>query len=323
MENDLYKIRSIGGCIKAAYELYSSNIKHIIRRTWLPALLLAVFSAAALLATAKLTGTLGIAAAHTVKVSTVVIAAIAITALSLLAYAAYTWLYAIIVSLLNGESMKRNLPRIIRLMALTLCIAIVLGLIIIVVSLIPISYANNAQAYAAASRTSSIIIGLTVLVFAVAALPLYFSMMKYAMETDSKLFSVFKKPYIVGWTHWGYLFLVALLTGIITMIIDIVASLPLTVTAVSFQMNIYGQAMGDPSGLPGYFFVLYFLAAMVAAFIMAYVCVWLAIVVYYAYGHIEAKEKSKRDIVTEVAEEATTEAQTRKAVPEPDFEEVK
>ena len=48
MESDLYQIRSLGGCTKAAYELFVSNIATILKQTWLPALLVAIATTASL-----------------------------------------------------------------------------------------------------------------------------------------------------------------------------------------------------------------------------------------------------------------------------------
>lgn len=250
------------------------------------------------------------------SVSSIVLGGIGVLILFLVTYSAYAWFYTSIISLLNGESFKHNLPRMIRLVALILGIGIVIGLIVAAVSTIPLIGVKSPAALIKASTISMAISTLLLIVFVVVVLPLSYSMMKYCIESKSKLFSVFKKPYVIGWKHWGYIFITTLLCGIIIMVIDFIASLPLTVTIFASNFNSLGVAMGDPSGLPGYFSILSFVAGLISTFIMIYVSVWFVCVNYYVYGHIEAKEKAKKEMAEVPKVEETT-------TPEPDFEEIK
>lgn len=311
MENDLYKIRSLGGCLSAAYDIFSTNLKHIFRRTWLPALLLALFSSAGIIFSE-----IGSQAQMASASSSWIAPTIGSIALTLLSYAAYTWLYTIIISLLNGESVSKNLPRIIRLLILLLCIGIIVSIVIFLINVLPAVTAKNLAEYAAMLPKVYILTAVVVIAFSVVVLPLSYSMMKYAIETKSKLFSVFKKPYIIGWKHWGYIFMVSLLAGIIILIIGCIAALPLIVTMFSSRLNTMGLAMGDASGLPSYFYILFFLAAAIFSFVMAYATIWYTCVIYYTYGHIEAKEKAKKASIVPTTEETTPQT-------EPDFEEIK
>lgn len=315
MENDLYKVRSFGGCLKAAYDIFSTNIKHIFHRTWLPAVIFAIVSSITMIAIVLF------ASALTTTVSTppasfLIVGGLGVLVLFLLTYSAYAWFYTAIISLLNGESFKHNLPRMIRLVTLILCIGIVIGLIVTAISIIPLMGVKSPAALIKASTVSTVLSTIVMIVFAIVVLPLSYSMMKYCIEAKTKLFSVFKKPYVVGWKHWGYIFITALLCGIILMVIDFIASLPLTVITFAYSFNSFGLVMGDPSGLPGYFNVLFFVAGFISTFIMIYASAWIVCVNYYVYGHIETKEKAKKEI-SEVpkTEETTTQ--------EPDFEEIK
>lgn len=321
METELYKIRSLGGCLKAALDLYRTNIRTIFRRTWLPATLLAIVGGAAVMLTAITSTNLLVAtAAKTPLAPSVLPSVFGIVALSLLAYAAFTWLYAIIVSLLNGESVKHNLPRIVRLVLLALGIGIALVVVVSVVNFAPLAAAKTPTDAMKVSTASTLVTLAISLVMVVVCIPLAYSTMKYCMEGGQKLLSIFEKPYLCGWRHWGYLFMVILLCCIIIAIINLIVDLPGAIVSLSMSLDAAGTMLGDPSGLPGYLDILAFCTFAIADFITVYVFVWYVCVIYYAYGHIEAKEKAKKETLPQ-AEEVTETKQD--ATTEPDFEEIK
>lgn len=316
MDTELYKIRSLGGCIKAAFDLYRTNIKTIFRRTWAVATVWAVANAALMLFTNQFVGNM----LSFTRPSPAGIVAMVVTLL--LAYAAYTWFYAIIVALLNGSSMKLNLPRVIRLALLTLAIGIAVVAIVSAIVIIPMAAAPDVEAMLTANTRSIRACCMLILILFIVLVSLHFSTMKYLMETDLKLLSIFKKPFATGWKHWGYIFMLCLLAGLIIVIIDFVASLPAGITAMATQYDISGQGMGDASGLPAYFMPLAFIANAVSAFIMVYAAAWGIMVMYYCYGHIEAKEKAKKEM--NLTSGAQADESDIKAIPtEPDFEEIR
>lgn len=321
METELYKIRSLGGCLKAALDLYRTNIKTIFRRTWLPATLLAIIGGAAALLTAIVSANLLVAtAAKTPPAPSVLPSVFGIVALSLMAYAACTWLYTIIVSLLNGESVKHNLPRVVRLMLLALGAGIAVGVVVSLVSVAPLAAAKtpaDAMKASTASTLATLAIGL---VIAVVSIPLAYSAMKYCMEGGQKLLSIFKKPYLCGWRHWGYLFMIMLLCCIIIAIINLIVDLPGAIVSLAMSLDAAGTMLGDPSGLPGYLDILTFCTFAISNFITVYVFVWYVCVVYYAYGHIEAKEKAKKETLPQAEEAIGTKQGASNG---PDFEEIK
>ena len=108
MESELYKQRSLSRCLNDAYNLYRTNFKTIIRRIWLPSLILSLLTAATYLIYAN--GLMALASANLSVGS-----GIALSVLCLLSACAYVWIFTIIISLLNGKSVKANLPRMIRL----------------------------------------------------------------------------------------------------------------------------------------------------------------------------------------------------------------
>lgn len=297
MESELYKARSLSSCMKAAYDMFVSNIKTILRRTWLPAVLFAVLSA---VSTVVLYGIM--TKFYTAMPPTgmppytqmLVWGGVAVVFL-LLSIAASVWFDAIVISLLDGASMKANLPRVIRLALLILTLTLVVSIV---------------------SWVLPIIISVAVyLCFAVAIVPTLYSSMKYLMEPTQKLLSVLGRPYLAGWRHWGYLFMLCLLAGIIVSIIYLIVNMPANIDGLAVVADSSGRILGDDTGLPGYFMPVAAFASFISSLIMIYVGSWFIIIVYYAYGHIEAKEKAKEE--QRLAMKKTT------TQVEPDFEEIK
>lgn len=313
MENDVYKIRSLGSCMKAAYTLFTTNLKTILRRTWLPAVVMSVLAGLMVLPYFNYiyhqpTPTQPVnAASITLMVSAIVF--------SLLEMGASAWLTAIIVSLLNGRSMKANLPRIIRYTLVLLLIVCVVAVVSTGVSFIPFATAGKAGITTKVITLSSVLSLAVSLCFVIALLPLYYSSMKYFMEPERKVFSILGKPYRTGWRYWGYLFMLCLLAGIIVTIIYLIVTMPASVLGLATMNDAFGLELGDASGMPGYMRPVACVATAISAFILTYVMVWMTVLSYYAYGHIEAKEKMKQENKAALAK-SSKEVET-------DFEEIK
>lgn len=275
---ELYKIRSIGGCMKSAFDLYATNLKTIILRSWIPALIMSVCISAMVIV---------------MQIPNAIIAAVTSTLFGLLAYAGYTWFNCTIVSLLNGKSFRSNLPRVIRLVLLLLCISIILFGISELAGTIPFFIKGVKGINEQTLILSAIITFAMMLIFALLTLPLWYSSFKYVMQPNSKLTQIIGHDYIGGLKHWGYLFIIALLTLIILGVIYIVLYIPIYITMQAMQFDTIGKVLGDSSGLPTYFNILVFFTVIVISFVNTYVLTWACFNFYYAYGHIEAKNKAK------------------------------
>jgi hypothetical protein len=283
MDSELFKNRSVGSCLNDAFDLFRSNFKTLFRRLWLPAVVLSLLLAVAMMFSIQ-----------NPDGSDNMMLNLCMFANYLLVIAAYVWFYTIIISLLNGRSVKANLPRITRLTFLIIGVVIVIGIVLAGGAIL--NYAGVKNPNQLQGANIQLILGLLacMLVFFVALLPLNFSVMKYCMEEDKKVFSIFQKPYVMGLRHWGYIFLTALLTGIINMVISIVVLLPFYVIVLCNMINRNGMAFGDPSGLTGGFLFLAFITAAVCTFVGLFVRPWIVFSYYYAYGSIEEKEKGRK-----------------------------
>lgn len=291
MNIELYKIRSFSSCINVAYEIYINNIKTILRKTWLPALL---FSASSAIAIILLHYGITFLLSAPTPIHTTIVATFCFTILfCLLAAASKIWFDTIIIALLGNTSVKLKLPRIIRLAVVMFAIGLTVGIISIAVNFIPAI--NTTQTGALKPLSVPIIISCAIYIaLAIAIIPLFYSSIKYIVETENKLSSIFGKPYRIGWQHWGYIFMLCLLIYIILSVVYFVVSLPATISFIAFMANAESTILGDTSNLPVYFKILAWFASAISSLILIYAETWFIIVLYYAYGHIEAKEKAKR-----------------------------
>ncbi len=296
METELYKVRSLAHCFKAAYDLYSTNLRNIFRKTWQPAAAIALVNA--LLTTFLLPLFAGNVAARQPAPSPVVIG-LALLLVLVAATGCMTWLTSAVVSLLNGYSLRANFKRVLRLYLVFVGIGIVLGLLVLGLAFIPLATAKGMPTPQNIMLSGGITL-LAWVVIMVCLLPLAYSTMKFYIEPDQKIKDVFGRPYRKGWHFWGYLFLMMLIVGIICGVIYVVVMMPEIILQSAAQLDGAGRNLGDPSGLPGYFPLLVFIATLICATVWTYVMVWAFMVNYYAYGHIEAKIAAKAELVAPV-----------------------
>ena len=311
MESELYKNRSLGRCLSDAYDLYRTNFKTIIRRLWLPALVLSLLTAAVYLLSANVATSL-------TSASVSVGGCVACAVLGLLSLCAYVWFFTIVISLLNGKSVKANLPRMARLALTFVGVAIVMCVFIALISIATAKAKTNAvPLYAGASGGI-----IACIVVCVVMLPLCYSVMKYCVETDEKVMDIFKRHYLAGWRQWGFLFIIALLVGIIVMVIDTLVGMPNNILSLASGMRHISMMEGDSPVMPSGFGLLAFLTSAVCTFVMVFVRPWVAFVFYYAYGCIDEKEKARVALKKVEASQGQSEI-ARKESSMDDFEEVK
>lgn len=320
MESELYKNRSLGRCLSDAYNLYRTNFKTIIRRLWLPALVLSLLTAATYSVCTNIV--MAWTPAH------LSIGSIALYVLGLLSACAYVWFFTIIISLLNGKSVKANLPRMIRLALTLLGLMIVVCVFVALISIATIGLTKTKpnsvpMGGACGGAIAYVVCGgiIACIVVGILMLPLCYSIMKYCIETDEKVMTIFKHHYLAGWRQWGFLFIIALLVGIIVMVIDTLVGMPNNILSLASGMRHISMIEGDSPVLPSGFGLLAFLTATICTFVMTFVRPWVVFVFYYAYGCIDEKEKARMALKkVEATQKSSEVASKEKAI---DFEEVK
>ena len=135
------------------------------------------------------------------------------------------------------------------------------------------------------------------LLFIIAAIPLSYSIMKYLVESNDRIWSVLGKAYRKGWRYWGFITLVFILCIIIIAVLYAVIGSPRLVIYLANQNNTYGLTFGDPNGLPKYFDTLDYIVSTVITFLSCYINLWVFFVLYYVYGRIETRIKTKQKTI--------------------------
>lgn len=292
MENNLFKSRSIYGCVKAAFNLMNLNILKIVKKTWMPAIALAIIFTLYILSFknvmfANLSGQ---------KLSYWILLAFLI--LLICETLASSWLMSGTFTLLNANSFKNNLKRTLAVTVTTL----IIGLVIFTISFllggtaIAIFVSKHILSPEKAIMTSLIIEFVVFILGCIVTLPFVYSTTKYIMEKDAKFINIFGKDYYTGIKHLGYILVGQIITVLFYILIMLVVSLPLIIIFQSYLANQIGITNGDPDGVPSYFTVLLTAVSLLTTFLYTYIFVYFYIFSYYIYGAITQQEKEKADL---------------------------
>lgn len=295
MESDLYQIRSLGGCTKAAYELFVSNIATILKQTWLPALLVAIATTASL----YMLIFMGAESFLSPNLQAIITKFAILIVTFFCSVAFFSWHNGIILSLITGQNRKQSIIRVARVNAIYVAMDIlftaVIGAIFVFISLQqpPIQALKPTETAPIVNYfTVSLLVTLaTIIIFAIAVIPLLYSSVQYLVEPKQKIFSIFTHGYLTGLKRWGFLFLLTFILNIIVTIILAICYLPISILTISQYMNLLGTFIGDANTLPTLFPVIFIATSLLVQFIIVYVATGISMVYYYAYGSIEAQNK--------------------------------
>ncbi len=295
METELYKIRGVQACFRAAYDLFTSNIKTIIKKTWKPALMMSALMSLyqTVLANSSASLSTGLRSMQEIVVSiiTIIVAAIACLAASI-------WFYTTIMSLLNGRKKKENGKRVLRAVLLYLALLAALSIVTLLIAGLAATISLNqpSERVPIPMVRAYVVAFLLVIVWGIFAIPTTYSCMKYLMEPARKVGSILGKPYRLGWHHWGFLFICAFLVCIISWIGGILTQIPSYIMLLALMISRGGEAIGDPSGLPSHFLPTYYVINTLCTFVWCQLIIWVVMVYYYAYGSIESRIKETTQV---------------------------
>ena len=122
--------------------------------------------------------------------------AMGVISILFISMAAASWLLGEVYSLLNNHGRKTNFKR-----SLTLQIfSVVLALLYI---------------FNAFSGNNILVFSIVTILFFICVFPLTFAQTKFIADKSRTLHDLFMKDYAQGWRHFGFIFITALLTGII------------------------------------------------------------------------------------------------------------
>lgn len=298
-KEELMKNRGYSATLSAGYHLLADNFKAISRHIWPYALALALVLGLWTVMTgdvnnAEVTPLFGIELFGCLVVMLVV----------------YMAFYARATMLLNGQSMRWNVGRTTKLLGFGILAGIVVSLVIValvfltaggagIAALAPAEGADpeaiQPEAVQGMAQSLLVMVGTIVLVV-IFFLPFYYTVMKYLVETEGKLFPTVLGCYGRGLRYWGYIFVCTLLLGLCIGVCSIILMLPLYVVQTVQHLNQVGMLGGDESGLPAWFAWLIFGVSAVTYFVYAFVCLIQLFVSYYIYGSIETRIRERRQL---------------------------
>lgn len=278
MDIELIKSRNVSKCVSAAFNLFNSNIKRVVTALWLPLL---VFS---LVASAFLTVSFFVFGFKGETASTLWI----VYGMMLVMLASYVWFLSSLFNLLNGQGIKRNLMKMIKVFLAYIALIVVFGIIISAMVVVPNLVGDGVDKSHVLTMVFGLILVFTLL-FLVLMLPFTYSFMAYMMEEGS-FRKTFFPAYKVGFRHWGFLFVVMFVVGLISIVVSCVLTMPLIILNIVQMLSYRGLAWGDPSGLPSYFPWFFFMTSTILYVLVSIFSVWIYMVIYYAYGSIKRNE---------------------------------
>ena len=288
MEKDLlYKSRSFSSCILAAYQLMSKNLWTLIKSTWLPVLLCAVLLAIFMAVNLPNEEVVAAGAAHfALYIGMLAACLIGIIFTDL-------WAFSRLMSMLNEESRRWNLGRAAWLLLHVVAITAVLTL-----AAIGIGRLGHARLVQAAVDHYWLVLGLVLaatFVVSLLLMPLTYVAMKYLNECDMRFWHDLASAYRTGLRRLSFIFITLFISGIIVSMLMSIVMLPYLTLTSAYYTSLMGYLMGDPSDLPGYFFVLFIATAVAVFFLLWYVEAFLVVVAYFMYGSIEKRREEQRN----------------------------
>lgn len=302
MEKDLLVSRSFSACIKAAYVLITTNIKTVVRKTWLAALILSIALTFNVLLMVPDMNIAALGLSHPWAVLALTIVAFIVF------FAASLWMLSLTVSMLNGQPMKSNLLRSLIILAIEFVIfgiAIICFYVGTTHLLAGTAATTESAATASSGWTSPLLIGLSILIIAF-TLPCGYSFLSYLIDPNTSFKRVFGHDYKIGFKHWGFLFIVFFITLIILSVIAIVIMVPFISILLAQISNQLGMLGGDPNGAPSYLYGLLVVTTILTMFLLLYVVMWLFFVNYYAYGSITKQEQERKERKIQLSKDETS-----------------
>lgn len=302
MESYLYQIRGLASCIKAGFELFSSNIATLLKRTWLPALLFSIVTSVLCYVMFSSGTDLLLSPVPSFSVTKAIVVILAF----LCSLAALIWHFGTVLSLITAQSIKYSILREAKIKSVLFVIGFLLTLIpgaVFIALQLPSPASHGVipagqDAAASPFNTALLYTSACFILFVVILIPLLYSTFKYLIDDKQTLSKTFTRQYIVGWKHWNRLFMLALLTGMIEMIIMAVCYLPVIILFISLFLNKTGVFIGDADTLPALFPAIFIGTNIMVQFIIVYAITWAGFVFYYAFGSIEARIRQKETSAT-------------------------
>ncbi len=265
-----------------AWTLMSTNIARMAKALWLPAVITALLCAltAAMNAHQRAVVTDG-------NINFGIL--IQLFVLSLLLVMSSVYLDSKIFKLLNLQSFKWCLQRTIKAFCIHLVMVLAAVTAVWGIATSDILLASSGKLPPAASLLlflgELLIAAILLLAFFT---PMIYALVKYMIEPETTLKTIWQS-YRTGLRNVSFIVAFYLLCSVVLVIAYLVTALPAVIITAASAMSNLGVAMGDPSGLPGYFTALYAVTIFITSFVAILLRIWSVFAAYYMYASIEAK----------------------------------
>lgn len=286
--NELFKHRSVTACMKASYDLLSSNLKNLLSKTWwafLPqALLMAIF--VYLRMPNKGLHDWGEDSPMASFIFQTIVYLLTIVMGFVGAAAIWKWV--------NEKPFIKNLKRF---FIVAICSMIIIYGIIGIAAVIYFAIIAATGAFSPSAPLASQLIAVLAGIVLVAAvlvlvLPFAYIIPRYMLlESNDKLKPW--KSYKCGLRHAGSIFKLGFLGYLLFLCIGFIIETPMMVLMGVQAFSQIGVLEGDPVGVPSYFPILFIGTTTLILFISCYIGSWLFFAFNYLYGSIEHDEKEK------------------------------
>ncbi len=264
---------SIASCFWQAHKMLFGNFKGIIKETWF-------FSLVSALA-------LGLFYVIYATVLTLdegnifILPGLIITLI--ISIASEILLFSRIISMLNLCSFKWN---IIRVLIVAICFFILLGVSSAVTYGLFILLIR-ATVSLSLIALSTIVLDIVIMAF---TLPFICVFIDYFLKTKNSFLGIPFKVYKQGLKYWGRLFVLKLISCLVTILLF----LPMTMIVLAHAFSIYGvNFLSDSSGLPQGFIFLQFFTLTISWFIFMYVSAFFIFFIYALYSKIKLREEDE------------------------------
>ena len=152
----------------------------------------------------------------------------------------------------------------------------------------------SSQPMASHATTLTAVLIVIDLIVAVGSLPLFYHLMKYLMDDSQRFWPSLAADYARGLRHISLLFVVFLLSTLLTGLAMLVITLPASILQMAHMTAQAGLLIGDQLGMPAYMGVLTFVTFALCSFMGFYVSLPIIFHNYFAFGAIEAKEQIRQ-----------------------------
>lgn len=314
-EQVVFHVRSSQRIISTGYRLYMGNFRKLMRRTWIFGIIYAIVIGFLMkgylqivpqylqMANIYLQGNVPTEAIATLGTSTVIIQVMII-----LFYFTIILLYSPVFSAMNEhqETSVINPPEkwygkpdwhmTLRMLKLGLWFFALYVVIAIIIALFVIGLSIMAKPNIFLLTCITLLLGVLALLF---MLPLVYTGYKYMLTPKTHFLKVLSCTYSTGIRHWGSIFLVCLIVGIVTTLLSAVIMLPYYILTFAITMAQIGMLGGDPMGMPDYMNWMSVIVFIISGFILAYLSLSTLFPFYYLYGSIEQEERERKNLKIE------------------------